>query len=187
MTGRLLRSGNGRAVPGLSRCAGFTYLGLLFVVAVMGIVMAVAAQVWQTSVQRERERELLFVGNQLRMAIKSYYDATPGADKQFPQQLEDLLLDPRAPGIRRHLRKRYLDPITGKPEWGLIMAEEGGIQGFYSLSSLAPVKQAGFEEENAEFEKKLRYSDWKFLYFPEPAENADATENEDGDAAESEQ
>lgn len=183
MMGHLLQSGS-CAMP---RQGGFTYLGLLFVVAVMGILMALAAQVWQTTVQREKERELLFVGNQIRVAIKNYYNSTPGEDKQFPQQLADLLLDPRAPGTLRHLRKLYRDPMTGKPEWGLVMAEEGGIQGVYTLSNLAPIKQAGFDQENADFEKKLRYSEWKFLYLPEPSEPAGSSENDEEDMSGAEQ
>jgi type II secretory pathway pseudopilin PulG len=158
-------------------CRGFSYLGLLFVVAVMGITMALAAQVWQTALQREKERELLFVGNQIRLAIKSYYEFSPEANKQFPKHLADLLLDPRAPGVRRHLRKLYVDPMTGKPEWGIVPADEGGIQGVFSLSGIAPVKQTGFEEPNADFEKKLRYSEWKFLHVPEQKEASDTAED----------
>jgi type II secretory pathway pseudopilin PulG len=182
MTEPLLRSGSRAVVPLPGACSGFTYLGLLFVVAAMGIVMATAAQVWQTAVQREKEKELLFVGNQIREAIKSYHEFTPDEDKQFPRSLQDLLLDPRAPGIRRHLRKLYADPMTGKPEWGLVLAEEGGIQGVYSLSKNLPFKQSGFPDEYSDFEKKLRYDEWKFIHQAEVSEKE--AWGQDGDGGE---
>ena len=51
------------------RHAGFTYVGLLIAVAVLGVGLAAVGQVWSTAAAREKERELLFVGNQYRAAI----------------------------------------------------------------------------------------------------------------------
>ena len=53
----------------IHRQAGFTYLTVLFVVAFMGIGLAVTGEVWRTTVLRAREAELLWVGNQYRLAI----------------------------------------------------------------------------------------------------------------------
>ena len=39
--------------------AGFTYLAALFLILVMGVVLAAIGQVWSTAQQRENERELL--------------------------------------------------------------------------------------------------------------------------------
>jgi hypothetical protein len=36
--------------------------------------------------------------------------------------------------------------------------------GVYSLSEKEPLKVAGFTVENADFEGKTRYSEWKFEY-----------------------
>jgi type II secretory pathway pseudopilin PulG len=148
------------------RVAGFTYLGLLFIVAVMGLAMTLAAHVWETNVRREKESELLFVGNQIRQAIGSYYEEMPEGVKRYPSRLEDLLQDNRFPGIKRHLRRLYRDPIMESKEWGLISSEEGGIQGIYSLSRLAPFKKTGFGAEDAEFDGKVQYSEWQFVYVP---------------------
>lgn len=112
-----------------SREQGFTYLGLLFVVAVMGLTMTLAAQVWESARRREQEAELLFVGNQFRQAISQYYMASPDSEKHFPMQLEDLLKDNRSAATRRFLRKIYRDPLTNSTQWGLVMAEEGGHPG----------------------------------------------------------
>ena len=84
--------------------------------------------------------------------------------KQYPKELVQLLRDQRVPGVQRYLRKLYRDPITGKNEWGLVKAPDGGIAGVYSLSDLAPFKEADFPKALAEFTGKTKYSDWKFAY-----------------------
>ncbi len=96
---------------------GFVYLWALFSVMLAGVVMAGAAQLWQTKSQRQKEAELLFIGEEFRKAIMSYYNT---GNKQFPDSLEDLLKDDRSPNVKRHLRKIYVDPITNTTEWGLI-------------------------------------------------------------------
>jgi len=96
---------------------GFTYLGLLFAVAMAGVALAATGTLWSTQRQREREQELLFVGNQIRQAIGSYYQRSPGLVKHYPAKLDDLLKDNRFINVQRHLRQRYLDPLTDSPEW----------------------------------------------------------------------
>jgi type II secretory pathway pseudopilin PulG len=144
-----------------ARAAGFTYLTILFVVAFMGIGLAVAGQVWHTQAMRNREADLLYAGNQYRLAIQRYYLSGP---RQYPRALEDLLRDPRQPGTVRYLRKLYFDPITGKNEWGIIKAPDGGVMGVYSTSGDKPIKTGGFAVANAAFEGAEKYSDWKFVY-----------------------
>ncbi len=139
--------------------AGFTYIGLLFLVAMMGLVLTQAAAMWQTLQQRDKEEELLFVGDQFRRAIARYYAAGGG----YPRQLEDLVQDPRFPGVRRFLRKVYRDPITGGTEWGLVKAPGDLITGVYSLSEAQPIKQAEFSKADLAFEGKTKYSEWVFL------------------------
>ena len=140
---------------------GFTYLAVLFVVAILGGGLALAGEVWQTSATREKEAELLFVGNQYRGAIERYY--LSGPQRQYPRELEDLLKDARMPGTRRYLRRLYADPMSGKAEWGLVKAPDGGIMGVYSLSEEATFKRAGFRRRDATFAGALKYSDWKFV------------------------
>jgi type II secretory pathway pseudopilin PulG len=144
--------------------AGFTYLTILFVVALMGAGLALAGEVWHTSVLREREAELLHVGNEYRKAIERYYLAGP---RQYPRALADLLKDPRQAGTVRHLRKPYPDPVSGEDGWGLVRAPDGGIAGVYSLSEERPLKSGGFAARDTEFEARQKYSDWKFIYVPQ--------------------
>lgn len=146
--------------------AGFTYLGVLFAVALMGTLLALAGETWQTAVQREKERELLFVGAEFRDAIGLYYNRTPGNVKKFPPSFDNLLKDPRYLVTQRYLRKTYIDPITGSKEWGVLKAADGGIAGVFSLSEKAPLKIASFREDNAGFENARKYSDWKFVFRP---------------------
>ena len=146
-----------------ARATGFTYLTILFVVAFMGLGLSIAGQVWHTAVMREREAQLLYAGNQYRRAIERYY--LSGLN-QFPRSLEDLLRDPRKPGTERYLRKLYPDPLTGKSEWGIMKAPDGGIMGVYSQSEDKPVKTAGFALVNRDFEGATKYVDWKFVYNP---------------------
>ena len=143
---------------------GFTYVGMLIAVALIGVSLAMTGEVWRTTVQREKELELLFVGDQIRRAITQYYESTPGTGKQFPTALEDLLRDTRYPTTRRYLRKVYRDPMTGKAEWGLIKGPGDTIMGVYSLSRLPPLKRANFPSEYASFETAESYAAWLFAY-----------------------
>lgn len=154
--------------PRAPRAGGFAYLTVLFIVAIVSGGLAVTGEVWHTATLREREAELLHVGNEYRKAIERYYLAGP---RQYPRNLSDLVKDPRQPGTVRHLRRVYQDPMTGKEEWGLVKAPDGGIAGIYSLSEDAPLKTGGFALRDAALEGKSKYSDWQFVYAP----NATAT------------
>jgi type II secretory pathway pseudopilin PulG len=142
---------------------GFTYLLLLAVVATMGIVLATAGEVWHMALKREKEQELLFVGDQFRRAFALYTQHTPGNSRRYPLSLEELLKDSRSPGVARYLRKIYPDPITGSTQWGLIKGPNGEIFGIHSLSEDEPVKKNGFSLPDLRFEGRTKYSDWVFM------------------------
>ena len=142
---------------------GFTYLGLLFAVAVLGITLASIGVVWSTQIRREREAELLWVGDQYRAAI-GRYRASGG---QFPLALTDLIEDQRFPVPRRYLRRLYPDPMTGQADWQLIMTPGGtGIIGVASSSQDKPIKRTNFDPADALFEQAQCYCNWKFTYAP---------------------
>ena len=148
------------------RARGFTYLAVLFIVAILMGGLALVGEVWETSARREKEAELLFIGNQYRRAIGLFYDSTPGGVKRYPRTLEDLVKDPRQLATQRHLRRLYPDPITAKNEWGIVKAPDGGILGVHSLSEEAPLKIGGFRVRDADLEGAAKYADWKFLHAP---------------------
>lgn len=147
-------------------CSGFTYIGVLLAVALMGAMLAIVATIWHRVQQREKEQQLLFIGKQFHQAIASYYESSPRMVKQFPQRLEDLLEDKRVPYTRRHLRKIFHDPFTGGTEWGLVKNAEGGITGIYTKTGAEPLKSANFGERFAQFDGRKHYYDWKFVYTP---------------------
>ena len=148
---------------GKYKLLGFTYVGLLMVIVIAGIGMAGVGIVWHQDAQREREKELLFIGDEYRRAIVSYYENSLGAAKQYPATLEDLIADNRFPNTKRHLRKLYKDPMSfGKP-WQLVL-QQGQIIGIYSASKQKPIKKSGFQSPYELFGEAEEYSDWKFIY-----------------------
>lgn len=143
------------------RARGFTLLGLLFLVAGLGIALAAIGTLWQTASKREKEKELLYIGAQFRQALESYQRVTPDGQPPFPEKLEELLLDPRQSNTVRHLRKIFTDPMTGSTEWGLIRID-GRIHGVHSQSRAKPLKTAVFSGANTNFMGKIEYADWVF-------------------------
>ena len=152
---------SGKAAP---RQHGFGYLLVLFAVAALGLMLAGAGQVWHTTAQREREAELLFIGNQFRRAITSYVESSPAAARQYPARLEDLLDDKRSGVSKRHLRRIYADPMTGAAQWGLVQAS-GRISGVHSLAQGQPLKTS-FETRDAAFADATGYDQWVFSFDP---------------------
>lgn len=152
------------------RTRGFTYVGLLLAIALASALLGLAGSLWSTEAKREREQELLFVGDQFRQAIGAYYDQAPaGQPHRFPAALEDLLQDKRWPTTRRHLRKIFVDPMTRSRDWGLVPGAGGGIAGVYSLAEAEPFKRADFPDEYPEFAGARSYRDWRFIFKVAPA------------------
>lgn len=138
---------------------------ILFVIAIAGVVLARTGISWSQSSQREKEQELLFIGNQYRQAIALYYERTPSMVKVYPMKLEQLLSDVRFNPPQHYLRKLYRDPITNQ---SLVQdnAPEGGIRGVHSPSGKEPLKQTHFDYGDQSFEGAGKYSDWLFAYVP---------------------
>jgi len=142
---------------------GFTYLGLMFLISLLGLMAAAAAATWSFTGQRDKERELLFVGRAYRAALGRYAAAHAGQSQPYPTDLSQLIgaADPLRP--QHFLRQRYVDPITGSSEWGLVRTPQGGIVGVYSLSTQAPVRRRGvYGDEGIAFAGAKTYRDWVF-------------------------
>lgn len=102
---------------------GYTLLILLFAVSVISIGLLAAVPVWQTQIQREKEEELIFRGNQYVEAIRLYQVKKPGT---FPKTLDELVEE-------KCLRRLYRDPMTSHGEWNLIFP--------YQRGALSPSRQ----------------------------------------------
>ena len=152
--------------PAPAPARGMLLLGLLIALALAGIALLGAVDLWSMTRQREREQQLLFVGDQYRQAIRRYWFAAPaGMPHLLPASLDALLEDDRYPTPTRHLRRLYPDPITGSTEWGLVRAGDR-IVGVHSPSEDKPIKQTGFEKADAAFEGRETYKEWVFMYVP---------------------
>ena len=155
-----------RSGKALRREGGFTYLGLVILVTVIGLVGAATLKVDALLRRAEAEEELLETGAAFSEALRTYAEATPKGQLPQPPSLQELLKDPRFPGVRRHLRKIFVDPLTGKAEWGIVWANPGerrGVLAVYSLSKAKPLKVANFDARFSGFENKQHVSDWKFV------------------------
>jgi type II secretory pathway pseudopilin PulG len=148
----------------LYRHAGFTYLGVLILVAILGIASVASLQIGSLLQRRAAEEELLLIGSAFQSALIAYSNASQPGQTHAPRSLEDLLKDPRYPGTRRYLRQLHVDPLTGKNEWGVVESpENGGIIGVFSLSESPPIKIGNFALEFADFTGKTSYRDWQFI------------------------
>jgi type II secretory pathway pseudopilin PulG len=132
-------------------------------VAILGVMLAAAGTVWSTAAQRDREAELLFVGEAYRAAIESYY-RNGSAAGQLPRELQDLVEDRRSIVLRRHLRRLYDDPITGHLDWAIVRTADGGILGVHSSSQGVPLKKANFAAGEQDFADAECYCDWQFVF-----------------------
>jgi hypothetical protein len=142
---------------------GFTFVFILFLLALLSVGLGALGQVWHTTQMREKEVQLLFVGGQFRQAIILYHKQNPNVGDGFPKTLDELLQDAHQPTVQRYLRKIYVDPFSNTAEWGLIKTPAGGIVGVYSLAKGVPMKQAGFRPEYEEFTGAESYTMWRFV------------------------
>ena len=177
---------------------GSIYIWMLFAVTIAGILLGATGQIWQVKAQREKEKELLLIGEQFRQAVMSYYNSASGGGKKYPKTLEDLLLDKRGLVPERHLRKIFRDPMTKDTEWGLveepvpeqnsgvsISRSDLGIIGVYSLSEKIPIKSENFPEHYADFSEASTYQDWQFVYSQESEAESSAKGKEQEKSASS--
>jgi type II secretory pathway pseudopilin PulG len=145
---------------------GFTYVGLLIMVAVLATAASAALSAGVGLLHREAEAELLAIGLEYRAALKSYAEATPLGQPDAPQEFAELLRDPRHPGLRRHLRRVYPDPLTGRKEWGMVRDPGGRIIGIHSLSTTATLRRDGFPLGLESFKEARRHDEWLFALAP---------------------
>jgi type II secretory pathway pseudopilin PulG len=156
--GYRMRFGERRAREG-----GFTYIGLLVLIALIGFMLAVAGQVAATTAQRDREKQLLVVGHAYRNAIRRYV----ALNRHYPATLAELVESTSAgPQPAHYLRRLYPDPMTRGADWVLLPALGGGIVGVASSSNRVPLKHAGFDDADFGFEDAKTYADWTFIYDP---------------------
>lgn len=98
--------------------SGFAVLLVFAMAAAVAIMLFMQLPRVAFETQRNKEQLLIDRGEQYRMAIRRYYFAF----KKYPAKIEDL----ENTNNMRFLRRRYVDPMTGKDEWRLIHVGAGG-------------------------------------------------------------
>jgi len=156
----------------IQRERGFTYIALLAAIVIIGISLAAAGKYWSNILQREKEEELLFRGNQYVLAIERYSKAIPGLQSRAPSSIDDLFSD----SSKHYLRRKYKDPITGEDFveiFTIIGGQTKKLTGVKSSSDKEPLKQSNFPADPQyfkDFEGKKKYSDWQFVYQSQQAQ-----------------
>jgi type II secretory pathway pseudopilin PulG len=92
---------------------GYMLLVAIFLLALLVLSLSVAAPRVAKSIQRDREVETMHRGKQFKRAIQLYYRKF----NAYPPS-EDALVNTNN---IRFLRKKYIDPMTGKDDWKPIM------------------------------------------------------------------
>lgn len=153
--------------------AGFTFIAVLIMVVVMGIMLGAVGQSVSVILKREREKELIFRGLQYRDAIERW--SKKGVPLKDLKDLVEPTVSSNASASKdRFLRKLYKDPITGG-EWQVLPIPPDPVQGIWgvaSKSSEEPFKQGDFPEVIKDFKGKTKYSDWKFEFRKTPTGGA---------------
>lgn len=88
---------------------GYVLLAILFALTLLVIALSAAAPRAAKAIQRQKEAELIRRGEQYALAIRRFY-------KKFGRYPSDLDQLENTNNIR-FLRRKYLDPITGKDDW----------------------------------------------------------------------
>ncbi len=121
---------------------GFTMLWVLFAM----LLLALSSQQVFVSVSKQALREKLLIQQSIlsayQKAIESYRNSSPGIQKTYPTQLQDLLDDRRHVQTKRHLRKLYADPLQPQVHvdraWGIVRNSQGQITSVYSITKDQP-------------------------------------------------
>ena len=171
--------------PGTTNESGYAMAALLIAIGLMAVFMSAALPAWRQAAKREKEAELLWRGRQYDRAIQLFrrrYGA-PG-----PPSIDALVEG-------RFLRKKYLDPITGREfelrpvtAMGTVQEGEGDEQQADgrgrsrrrtrrspptpTASRRAPaqliggVRSTSKERSIMVLNGRTRYSEWDFAYVP---------------------
>ncbi len=122
-----------------TRESGFTFVELLVVTALVGILAMAIMPLARVAMQRQREIELRRTLRELRTAIDHYKDAADqgkipatsirAGSEGYPPDLETLVVGVRSGEGATEKRLKFLrripvDPITRSKEWGLRAYED---------------------------------------------------------------
>ena len=125
----MIRSLSSRTSPSSphGREAGLTLIELIVTVAILALLASAAVPIARWNIKRIKERELHADLWEMRRSIDAYKDAADKGGIQtkvdsdnYPPDLETLVKGIDVKGKKvRFLRRIPIDPMTGKPDWGM--------------------------------------------------------------------
>jgi general secretion pathway protein G len=153
--------------PPRSGGSGFTLVELAVVCSMVAILTAMVIPVARYTLKRQKEVELRHALRTMRDAIDKYKQLSDSGQiplevggEGYPPDLETLVegvtLVGQATKKQKFLRKIPIDPLTGKPEWGMRSYQDEpdsfawGGQNVYDVFSLSPGRAID----------KTYYKDW---------------------------
>ena len=89
--------------------SGFALLLVFLMAAIIAITLYMEIPRVAFDAQRQKEDLLIYRGEQYKRAIQVF----ARQNKRYPSKIEDL----ESTNNRHYLRRRYIDPMTGKDEW----------------------------------------------------------------------
>lgn len=151
------------------RDGGYAMAALLIGMSVMAILLTVALPTWKQTIQREKEEELIFRGNQYARAISAYQRKFANAS---PTTI-DVLVE------QHYLRKKFKDPVAVtedgefQPLYIQAQGTANGAQGASSgtLASTNPSGGGGIigvaskntAQSIRQYNGRTHYNEWQFI------------------------
>ncbi|MGB9081609.1 MAG: type II secretion system protein [Desulfuromonadaceae bacterium] len=169
----------------ISNKNGFTYIFVLTVVMIMGIMLGMVGQSWKTIKQRELEEEMIFRGDQVaelvyQLLLYKNSNLAPNTVNLFLWPINspkgtilDELVDIKTETFGNKPPKKFrlrpsaaIDPMTNK-QWQIVkpVGDVTRFAGVMSESTDEPFKKSfkNIYDSNLLDEKK-QYSDWLFTW-----------------------
>lgn len=136
---------------------GFTMALALALAVVMGVLLMKAMPRVSAEVQRENEMELIFRGEAIAAALKTF----SAKNGRFPKDLEEVMkVRPRL------LRQKYKDPMTPGGEWEFVTQVKPGASGNTEGLPIVGVRSRSERDSILIYQNKTLHHDWLFTADP---------------------
>jgi hypothetical protein len=125
----------------------------LAMAVVMGILLMKAVPAVNAQVQRENESELIFRGEAIAAALRTY----AAKAHHYPKDLDELMkVRPRI------LRQNYKDPMTREGDWEFITQVQPGASGNTEGLPIVGVRSRSLKDSIHIYQNKTLIHDWTF-------------------------
>jgi type II secretory pathway pseudopilin PulG len=132
---------------------GFTMALALAVAVVMGLMLMKTMPDVRAEVQREGEKELIFRGEAIAQALKTY----AAKNGKYPKDLDEVMkVRPRI------LRQNYKDPMTREGDWDFVTQVQPGASGNKEGLPIVGVRSKSPVNSIHLYQNKSLVRDWLF-------------------------